>query len=229
MHTFAEMPRTRGDSTPSHRRDRGPAVAPWPERAGRVGLAALMILLAASGEPVHAADPFLVIADSQDGGEPVPLGIPSVADKLESFDQVSRALSTERQRIAELETRLQSLEKKAGGVEPLPAPEEKSAAETSKKSPQKDAKAGGEKAADAKPTNKEPYEIGSDRNLKDTWKDGFQSESANKDFRVKIGGRTQVDAVAFSAAPGPNQLPNKGGLDPELADTVNFRRARFRI
>jgi len=83
-------------------------------------------------------------------------------------------------------------------------------------------KAAPEKAA-------EPYEIGSDKNLKDSWKDGFQAESARKDFRVKIGGRTQVDAVAFSADPGPNRSPTEGGLDPKLANTVNFRRARFRI
>ncbi|MFM8436183.1 MAG: hypothetical protein ACKOBP_12745, partial [Planctomycetia bacterium] len=38
----------------------------------------------------------------------------------------------------------------------------------------------------------EPYEIGSDKSLKDAWRDGFQAESAHKDFRVKIGGRTQI-------------------------------------
>ena len=47
---------------------------------------------------------------------------------------------------------------------------------------------------------------------------------------MKIGGRTQVDAVAFSAGPGPgNQPPNQGGLDPGLADTVALRRARLRV
>jgi phosphate-selective porin OprO/OprP len=75
----------------------------------------------------------------------------------------------------------------------------------------------------------EPYEIGSDKALKDTWKDGFQAESSNKDFRVKIGGRTQVDAVGFTAGPGPNQPPNQAGLDPSLSDTVDLRRARFRM
>jgi len=56
-----------------------------------------------------------------------------------------------------------------------------------------------------------------------------EAESKQKDFRVKIGGRTQVDSVAFSATNGPNQFPTQGGLDPELNDTVNFRRARLRI
>ena len=80
---------------------------------------------------------------------------------------------------------------------------------------------------DEKPA--EPYEIGSHKALKDAWKDGFQAESSNKDFRVKIGGRTQVDAVGFTAGPGPNQQPNQGGLDPSLSDTVDLRRARFRM
>ena len=79
------------------------------------------------------------------------------------------------------------------------------------------------------PKAAEPYEIGSDKNLKPTWKDSFQAESANKDFRVKIGGRIQTDATAFSATPGPNQLPTQGGLTPELSDAVNLRRARIRI
>jgi phosphate-selective porin OprO/OprP len=74
-----------------------------------------------------------------------------------------------------------------------------------------------------------PYEIGSDKAFKDTWADGFQAESAHRDFRVKIGGRTQVDAVAFTKEQQLDQPPNEGGLDPELSDTVAFRRARLRV
>ena len=164
---------------------------------------AIFAIVAAIPAAARAADgppaEFLVLADDPDAP---PLQLPSPAARLESFDQVSEALSADRKRVAALEARLQELEK--GAQKP-------------------DAK-----KPDAKKP-KEPYEIGSDKALKDTWKDGFQAESANKDFRVKIGGRTQVDAVAFSAAPGPNEPPTRGGLDPELADTVNFRRARFRM
>jgi len=96
---------------------------------------------------------------------------------------------------------------------------------------------GGGKPAEAKAKSdtdkndeeKKPYEVGTDKNFKTVWKDAFLAESANKDFRVKIGGRTQVDAVAFSAGPGPSRGPDQGGLDPELADTVDIRRARLRI
>ena len=196
-------------------------------------LAAACTILAILAGTARAADPFLVIADTQDAQ---PIALPSVATKIGSFDDVSQAISAERQRIAELETRLKELEKKAGGIEPLPAPaDSKAKDDKGKDSKSKDEKpndAAGEdgKAKDAKKDEKkEPYEVGSDKAMKDTWKDGFQSESANKDFRVKIGGRTQVDAVAFSATPGPNQRPDQGGLDPSLSDTVNFRRARLRV
>ncbi|MFM7035135.1 MAG: porin, partial [Planctomycetia bacterium] len=121
---------------------------------------------------------------------------------------------------------IEAMLKEAADPEKLPTPPaSKDTKSAEKKS--SDTKEADKTAADKKPA--EPYEIGTDKNLKPAWKDTFQAESANKDFRVKIGGRTQIDAVAFSAGSGPNQQPNQGGLDPELADTVNFRRARFRM
>ena len=133
------------------------------------------------------------------------ISLPSAAASFDSFEAVSNALTEDRQRVTALEERLRQLEEKSA-PEALPAPAPR---------------------ADTKPP--EPYEIGSDKALKDTWKDGFQAESGNKDFRVKIGGRTQVDAVTFSAGTGPTQPANQGGLDPSLANTVNLRRARFRM
>ena len=171
----------------------------WMPAAVAFVIACVVAGLPAASAADAPATEFLVLADDPDAP---PLQLPSPAARLESFDQVSEALSADRKRVAALEARLQELEK--GAQKP------------------------DEKKPDAKKP-KEPYEIGSDKALKDTWKDGLQAESANKDFRVKIGGRTQVDAVAFSAAPGPNQTPDQGGLDPSLSDTVNFRRARFRM
>ena len=203
-------------------------------RATAMAIISLLTIAVDAGQ-VIAADPFLVIADTQDAQA---IDLPSVATKLGSFDDVSQALSAERQRIAELEMRLKQLENKAAGIEPLPAPADAKAksdkATDGKARDEKSTDGAGKDGKDAKKDDKnaekkEPYEVGSDKALKDTWKEGFQSESANKDFRVKIGGRTQVDAVAFSATPGPNQPPNKGGLDPSLSDTVNFRRARLRV
>jgi len=160
-----------------------------------------------------APDPIRVIAES-DGGQAISL--PSAAAGFATFDDVANALDAERQRIAALESRLRQLETKATSVvEPLPAPLGSTAKDPA-------AKADAQKPA-------EPYEVGTDKNLKDTWKDGFQAESVHKDFRIKIGGRTQVDTVAFSAGPGPNRSPVEGGLDPKLANTVALRRGRLRI
>ena len=166
----------------------------------------------------HAAE-LLVIAENAAGQG---VALPSAAAGFGSFAEVSEAVHADRNRITALEARLQQLEQ---GVEPLPSPAAQQDA-AGKKDRKDDGKDAG-KAAEKKPA--EPYEIGSDKNFKTVWKDTFQAESASKDFRVKIGGRTQVDAVAFSAGPGPNQQPNQGGLDPGLDATVNFRRARFRI
>jgi phosphate-selective porin OprO/OprP len=189
-----------------------------------------MATWALSVAPVWAGDIF-VIADADDAP---PVALRSVAAEFGSFAEVSEAVETERQRISALETRLGQLEKKsASPAESLPAPagagDKAGAATTPKGDDPKDAKGQKKDAAKDEKKPPEPYEIGSDTSLNAKWVHGLQTESPQKDFRVKVGGRTQVDAVAFSAAPGPNQSPIKGGLDPRLADTVNFRRARFRV
>ena len=177
-------------------------------------LVGLLILAAPHDDSTARADGLVVITE---GGDGQAITLPSAAARFDSFEAVSNALTEDRQRVTALEERLRQLEQKSSAEE-LPAPASKEA---------------GAAAADAKkPESKspaEPYEVGTDKNFKAAWKDSFQAESANKDFRVKIGGRSQVDAVAFSADPGPNQPPNQGGLDPGLADTVNMRRARFRV
>ncbi|MFN5756316.1 MAG: porin [Planctomycetia bacterium] len=181
-------------------------------------MAALGLCLAlVTTAPQAEASEFLVLAN--DPHAP-PLQLPTVAARFETFEQVSAALDTDRKRMAALEARIAQMEAAAAvKPEPLPAP----GADASS------SKAGDNNttAADTKP--KQPYEIGSDKVYQSKWADTFQAESANKDFRVKIGGRTQVDAVAFNAEPGPSQTPDQGGLDPSLSDTVNFRRARFRM
>jgi hypothetical protein len=177
-----------------------------------------------------AEGPF-VVADTTDA---VPLAIPSVAAEFGSFADVSEAVEADRQRMAALERRIQELESRKA-AEPLPAPAGETGTGTSASKPDKepdktDSKS--DKAQDAAKAEKkppEPYEIGSDPNLSSKWVSGYQAESKQKDFRVKVGGRVQLDAVAFSAGANPNRPPNEGGLDPELADTVAFRRGRFRV
>jgi len=177
-----------------------------------------------------AADATFVVADTSDAA---PLAIPSVAAEFGSFADVSEALEADRQRMTALERRIQELEaQKSAETLPVPSAEAANGAAAAKpdKKPDKNNSKAGEDAAKDETKPPEPYEIGSDTNLASKWASGYQAESKQKDFRVKIGGRTQVDAVAFTAGPGPgNQALNQGGLDPGLADTVNFRRARLRI
>jgi len=162
---------------------------------------------------------------SPDSAGSPPLAIPSVTAGFASLTDVSEAVEADRQRITLLERRLQELEA-ATQAEPLPTPGEAASAMTAPK-----ASPPGAAAAAAKDTQQPtPYEIGSDTTLGSKWASGYQAESKQKDFKVKIGGRAQADAVAFSAGPGPgNQPPNQGGLDPGLADTVALRRARLRV
>ena len=192
-----------------------PRSLPWP-----LGLAAAWLVAAATitlGTPASARDTFEVLAESQ---EPPALPLPSVTSGLTSFEEVSRALVDERERIKVLEARLQALEKRAGdGIEPLPPP-----AATAKKD---------DKAKDAKKDDKKPeedaYEVGSDLGMTTKWNYGLEAMSLHKDFRVKVGGRVQFDNTAFSQGDGPAKPTSEGGLDPSLRDATNFRRARFRI
>ncbi|MFM8415713.1 MAG: OprO/OprP family phosphate-selective porin [Planctomycetota bacterium] len=153
--------------------------------------------------------------------EPDGIPLPSVAAKFGSFDEISAAMTADRARIATLEKRLAELEGTEKAAEQLPAPAAKDSGKASGDKPKQE--------DEKKSEEKKPYEVGSDKKTTTSWADGFQAQSANKDFRVKIGGRSQVDAVAFSAGPGPDQPPTEGGLDPGLADTVDLRRARLRV
>jgi phosphate-selective porin OprO/OprP len=62
-----------------------------------------------------------------------------------------------------------------------------------------------------------------------SWSDTLAFRSTGGDFAVKVGGRVQLDASAFTLGDGPAQAPGNAGLDPEAGDAVNFRRARFRM
>ena len=183
-----------------------------------------------------AAERAFVVADTADTQ---PLAIPSVAAEFGSFADVSEAVEADRQRMTALERRIQELESQKA-AEALPAPSAEAAKGTEAAKPDKEPDKQGSEAdketdktkdATKKDEQKppEPYEIGSDTNLASKWVSGYQAESKQKDFRVKVGGRVQLDAVAFSAGAGPNRPPTEGGLDPELADTVAFRRGRFRV
>jgi len=175
-----------------------------PAGALRAFLATLLAIASVRAEPIS-----LPVVGDEEG-----LRLPSVTAGFASLDDVTVAVEADRRRIAALEARLADVEaRRPAASEPLPMP----ATDTLPPS------------SATPPRMPEPYEVGSDKQTSTSWADGFQAQSAHQDFRVKIGGRSQVDAVAFSAGAGPSQSSNEGGLDPSLADTVDLRRARLRV
>lgn len=58
-----------------------------------------------------------------------------------------------------------------------------------------------------------------------SWHNGLELESANKAFKIKLGGRTQFDIGWYDA---DEQMEFGPGGTGEFRDGVDFRRARFR-
>ncbi|MGC4004499.1 MAG: porin [Pirellulales bacterium] len=57
------------------------------------------------------------------------------------------------------------------------------------------------------------------------WDNGLKLQSKDKNFSVRVGGRTQLDAVFYDNSPAGFQ--GTGGVGDE--DSVDFRRARLRV
>ena len=183
--------------------------------------AALAGMATRGTDPVAAAEPYLVIAETDDAPA---LTLPSVTAGFDSFDDISAAFQDDRKKVAALEKRLAELEQKAAErVESIPAPDPKPAG--------KDAGAKNAKKEDKKDEQKpeEPYEVGSDLGMTTKWNNGLQADSAHKDFLVKVGGRIQMDNTAFSRDDKVAQAPSDGGLNQQLKNATDFRRARLRV
>jgi phosphate-selective porin OprO/OprP len=69
-----------------------------------------------------------------------------------------------------------------------------------------------------------PYVVGSDLKMSASWNNGLELSTKNKDFRVHVGGRTQLDTSWFSTDENVN-----ANINNRFADGTDFRRARFRI
>ncbi|MCY3015509.1 MAG: porin [Planctomycetota bacterium] len=198
-------------------------ILPWgkPWRRLAWGAAALVGLATQGSAAAAAAEPYLVIAETDDAPA---LTLPSVTAGFDSFDDVSAAFQDDRKKVAALEKRLAELEQKAAErIESIPAPDPRPAGmDAGAKDPKKDAK-----KDEKKP--EEPYEVGSDLGMTVKWNHGLQADSAHKDFRVKVGGRIQMDNTAFSRDDNVAQAPSDGGLNQQLKNATDFRRARLRV
>jgi phosphate-selective porin OprO and OprP len=71
--------------------------------------------------------------------------------------------------------------------------------------------------------------VGADVRLLPRWNNGLEFLSTNREFRVHVGGRGQLDTTAYTAGPGPASPPADGGLNPPLSGATNWRRARLRV
>jgi len=81
------------------------------------------------------------------------------------------------------------------------------------------------------------YQVGSDPNLRAYWDNGLIFETANKDWRIHVGGRFQAESVWWSQSqrmrgnpPGNGGIPASGPGDGvgHLDDGMFFRRVRLR-
>ena len=68
------------------------------------------------------------------------------------------------------------------------------------------------------------FVVGSQLGMTATWRHGLWMETADKAFRLHIGGRTQFDVVGVTA---PNDVQFGPGGFGRYDDAVNFRRGRF--
>ena len=70
----------------------------------------------------------------------------------------------------------------------------------------------------------EGYVVGSDLAMTGAWNNGLEFSTKNKDFRIHVGGRYQMDTSWYSVDQSiQNNIGNQYG------DGIDFRRARFRI
>jgi phosphate-selective porin OprO/OprP len=80
-------------------------------------------------------------------------------------------------------------------------------------------------AMDAKAPDPDPIEVGKDRTLRPRWDNGFVAESADKAFRIHLGGRLEFDNSWFSQS---DNLLLGSSASQRMLDGTLFRRARLR-
>jgi phosphate-selective porin OprO and OprP len=169
-----------------------------------------------------------------------------VETRLRKLEELNEKLEKQNQKLAEqnekLEKQNQGLQSVApaaveagpGDALPVVKPDEvKKLVDGYLKEKDSTKKAAEEAAKAAKEA--EGYEVGSDLNLKTTWRDGFNAETPNKDFRIHIGAKEQNDFGWFAPDANlrnafPTGTPGAPGPGPNAwNDGADLRRARLRI
>ena len=79
---------------------------------------------------------------------------------------------------------------------------------------------------DKKAAEPASWEVGKNLDFKVSWMNGLTAQTADKAFRIHVGGRTQFDTVWMTA---PGQVQFGPGGTGRIDDAFSFRRARFTI
>src|SRR5690606_9057802 len=74
----------------------------------------------------------------------------------------------------------------------------------------------------------EGHEVGSDLEMTASWNNGLELCTKNRDFRVRVGGRTQLDLSGFDNDPALTVPRDIGGIGPQ-PNSIQLRRARLRV
>ncbi|MBM4001871.1 MAG: hypothetical protein FJ295_01085 [Planctomycetes bacterium] len=80
------------------------------------------------------------------------------------------------------------------------------------------------KQAEEELRKQEGYAVGSELSMSAQWNNGLELSSKNRDFRVHVGGRTQLDVGWFSVDRSVNS-----NINTPYGDGADFRRARLRV
>lgn len=135
------------------------------------------------------------------------------------------ARADDRAVIEELRSRMEALEKQNHDLRKALEPQPTSLGGIASGTEAAPATAPGKPAAEAK--GPEWFEIGKQLDMRARWDNGIWFlETADRAFRIHVGGRTQFDVVGLSAA--DRVQFGTGGVGPVL-DGVNFRRARLEV
>ena len=168
------------------------------------------------------------------GGHPISSELQAVLIRIEQQDEELRQL---RQRLGELQNEVHLLPPTSSAVVPAGFSSETSAAsnEASEVFQLQDRITSlehrlDEQSAQSKndPAPPKGYEVGSDLKMTASWRNGVQFQSANKDFRLHIGGTIQFDIALFDNDNALTVAPGVGGIGPQ-PDSLDMRRVRLRM
>ena len=210
----------------------------------RWALAIVGFGLAAVPHPAAAQQP-----DEPPPPAPVAAPADAIEARLRKLEELNAKLEEQNQKLAEQNEKLEKVNRQIQAAPPADGDGGPAAAGDSAAAVKSDAvkklvdgylkeKDEKKKADDElKKAEKEAagYEVGSDTNLKTTWRDGFNAETENKDFRIHIGAKIQQDFGWFNPDANlrtafPAGTAAAPGFGPNAwQDGADLRRARLRV